>query len=140
MLTASIGIATGFPDSAEQLLQDADLALYKAKALGKNGYAVFESAMQTAAQDRMQLEADLAGALADEQFSLVYQPMLDLESERIVGVEALLRWNHPTAGVVQPGRVHPDRRGERPDRPDSGAGCSSGPARRARLGARGATR
>jgi EAL domain-containing protein (putative c-di-GMP-specific phosphodiesterase class I) len=102
MVTASIGIATGFPDSAEQLLQDADLALYKAKALGKNGYAVFESAMQTDAQDRMQLEVDLAGALAGEQFSLVYQPMLDLESERIVGVEALLRWHHPTAGVVRP--------------------------------------
>ena len=102
MLTASIGIATGFPDSAEQLLQDADLALYKAKALGKNGFAIFESAMQTDAQDRMQLEVDLAGALAGEQFSLVYQPMLDLESERIVGVEALLRWNHPTAGVVRP--------------------------------------
>jgi diguanylate cyclase (GGDEF)-like protein len=102
MLTVSIGIATGFPDSAEQLLQDADLALYKAKALGKNGYAVFDSAMQTDAQDRMQLEADLADALADEQFSLLYQPMFELESERIVGVEALLRWNHPTAGVVQP--------------------------------------
>jgi diguanylate cyclase (GGDEF)-like protein len=102
MLTASVGIATGFPTSAEQLLQDADLALYKAKALGKNGFAVFESAMQTAAQDRIELEADLAGALAAEQFALVYQPMLDLESERIVGVEALLRWNHPTAGSISP--------------------------------------
>jgi diguanylate cyclase (GGDEF)-like protein len=102
MLTASVGIATGFPTSAEELLLEADLALHKAKALGKNGYAVFESAMQTAAQNRMQLEVDLTDALAAEQFSLVYQPMLDLESERVVGVEALLRWNHPTGGVISP--------------------------------------
>ena len=102
ILTASIGIATGFPTSAEQLLKDADLALHKAKAIGKNGYAVFESAMQTAAQNRMQLEVDLADALAGEQFSLVYQPMLELDSERVVGVEALLRWNHPTAGAISP--------------------------------------
>jgi EAL domain-containing protein (putative c-di-GMP-specific phosphodiesterase class I) len=101
-LSASVGIATGFPSNAEQLLQDADLALYEAKALGKNGFAVFESKMQAAAQSRIQLEADLAGALDAEQFALVYQPILDLESEQIVGVEALLRWNHPTAGVIGP--------------------------------------
>jgi diguanylate cyclase (GGDEF)-like protein len=101
MLTASIGIATGFPDSAEALLLDADLALFKAKAVGKNRYALFESSMQTAARDRMQLESDLEGALQAGQFSLVYQPLLDLASERTVGVEALLRWNHP-AGLVRP--------------------------------------
>jgi diguanylate cyclase (GGDEF)-like protein len=101
-LTASIGIATGLPASAEALLLDADLALFKAKALGKNGYALFESTMQTDAQDRMRLELDLAGALEGQQFSLVYQPMLDLDSERVVGVEALLRWNHPSAGLVRP--------------------------------------
>jgi diguanylate cyclase (GGDEF)-like protein len=102
ILTASIGIATGLPANAEALLLDADLALFKAKALGKNGYALFESAMQTDAQDRMRLELDLAGALEAKQFSLVYQPMLDLDSERVVGVEALLRWNHPSAGLVRP--------------------------------------
>ncbi len=101
-LTASIGIATGRPASAEDLMQDADLALYKAKAVGKNGYVQFESAMHTAAQDRMHLEMDLAGALAADQMFLVYQPMLDLKSERVVGVEALLRWRHPTAGVIPP--------------------------------------
>ncbi len=101
-ITASIGIATGLPVTAEDLLQDADLALYKAKALGKNGYATFESGMQTAANDRMHLELDLAAALADDQFFVVYQPMLSLESERVVGVEALLRWRHPRSGVVAP--------------------------------------
>jgi len=102
LLTASIGIAAGRPGSAEALLQDADLALYKAKAAGKNRYVTFESSMQAAAQDRIHLEMDLAGALAGDQLFLVYQPMLDLESEKVVGVEALLRWRHPTAGVIGP--------------------------------------
>ncbi len=101
-ITASIGIATGRPGSAEDLMQDADLALYKAKAIGKNGYVKFESAMQTAAQDRINLEIDLADALERHQLFLAYQPMLDLESERVVGVEALLRWRHPVSGVIPP--------------------------------------
>lgn len=101
-LTASIGIATGRPASAEDLMADADLALYKAKAVGKNGYVQFESAMHTAAQDRIHLEMDLAGALGAGQMFLVYQPMLDLHSEKVVGVEALLRWRHPTEGVISP--------------------------------------
>jgi EAL domain-containing protein (putative c-di-GMP-specific phosphodiesterase class I) len=83
-------------------MQDADLALYKAKAIGKNGYVKFESAMHTAAQDRIRLEVDLQEAIDAEQFFLVYQPMLDLASERVVGVEALLRWNHPTGGSIPP--------------------------------------
>jgi diguanylate cyclase (GGDEF)-like protein len=101
-ITASIGIATGRPASAEDLMQDADLALHKAKAIGNNGYVKFESAMQVAAQDRIHLEMDLAEALDLDQFFLVYQPMLDLESERVVGVEALLRWRHPVSGVIPP--------------------------------------
>jgi diguanylate cyclase (GGDEF)-like protein len=101
-LTASIGIATGKATSAEGLMADADLALYKAKAVGKNGYVQFESAMHTAAQDRIHLEMDLADALAADQMFLVYQPMLDLQSEKVVGVEALLRWRHPALGVIPP--------------------------------------
>jgi diguanylate cyclase (GGDEF)-like protein len=101
-ITASIGIATGRPASAEALLQDADLALYRAKAVGKNGYVKFESAMHTDAQDRIHLEMDLAAALDADEFFLVYQPMLDLENEQVVGVEALLRWCHPVSGVIPP--------------------------------------
>jgi diguanylate cyclase (GGDEF)-like protein len=101
-ITVSVGVATGRPGSAEDLMQDADLALYRAKAAGKNGYVKFESAMQTAAQDRIHLEMELASAFEQKQFFLVYQPMLDLESERVVGVEALLRWNHPLGGVIAP--------------------------------------
>jgi diguanylate cyclase (GGDEF)-like protein len=102
LVTASIGIATGRPASAEDLMQDADLALYKAKALGKDGYVKFETAMQTAAQDRIHLEMDLGNALAADQLFLVYQPMLDLEHERVVGVEALLRWRHRSGEVIPP--------------------------------------
>ncbi len=101
-ITASIGIATGRPKSSEAFMQDADLALYKAKAAGGDGYVKFESAMQAAARDRMRLELDLASALEHQQLFLVYQPMLDLESERVVGVEALLRWRHPVSGVIAP--------------------------------------
>jgi diguanylate cyclase (GGDEF)-like protein len=101
-VTASIGIATGLPSSAENLLQDANVALYKAKSAGKDHYVLFESAMQTAAQDRIHLEMDLGEALEADQFFLLYQPMLDLESELVVGVEALLRWQHPTRGVIAP--------------------------------------
>ncbi len=106
-ITASIGVATGLPISAEHLLQDADVALYQAKAVGKDGYVLFESAMQTAAQDRIHLEMDLSEALDAGQLFLVYQPIVDLENQRVVGVEALLRWRHPTRGVIEPERFIP---------------------------------
>jgi diguanylate cyclase (GGDEF)-like protein len=101
-VTASIGIATGRPPSAEELMQDAHLALHKAKAAGKDGYVKFESAMQTASRDRIDLQMDLGNALDAEELFLLYQPMLDLENERVVGVEALLRWNHPEGETVPP--------------------------------------
>jgi predicted signal transduction protein with EAL and GGDEF domain len=83
------------------------LALYKAKAVGKNGYVLFESAMQTVPQDRIHLEMDLADALDRDQLFLVYQPMLDLRNEQVVGVEALLRWGHPERSVISPDAVIP---------------------------------
>jgi len=101
-VTASIGIATGRPASAEELMQDAHLALNKAKAAGKDGYIKFESAMQTALRDRIDLQMDLGNALDAEELFLLYQPMLDLENERVVGVEALLRWSHPAGETVAP--------------------------------------
>jgi diguanylate cyclase (GGDEF)-like protein len=101
-VTASVGVTSGLPATAEELLEDADLAMCKAKAAGKDGYVLFESAMQTDARDRMQLEMDLAGALQADQLFLVYQPVLDLASGRPVSVEALLRWRHPTRGVIAP--------------------------------------
>ncbi len=101
-ITASIGIATGLPNSAEDLLRDADLAMYQAKAMGKGGYVVFESAMQAAAQDRTELEMGLADALDAGQFSLLYQPIVELDTQRVAAAEALLRWRHPTRGDTSP--------------------------------------
>jgi diguanylate cyclase (GGDEF)-like protein len=101
-LTASIGIALGERASAAELLSDADIALYEAKAAGKNYYMLFQSSMQTAAQDRLTLEMDLAEALEQRQLFLQYQPTFDLQSERVIGVEALIRWRHPTRGVIPP--------------------------------------
>jgi diguanylate cyclase (GGDEF)-like protein len=101
-LTASIGIATGIRASATELLRDADIALYEAKAAGKDCFVPFETQMHTAVQDHHRLEMDLREALARHQFSLVYQPIFNLSGGQTTGVEALLRWNHPRRGVVQP--------------------------------------
>jgi diguanylate cyclase (GGDEF)-like protein len=101
-LTASIGIAAGARSSATELLRDADIALYGAKAAGKDCFVVFRPEMHTVVQDRLLLEMDLREALAAQQYFLVYQPIFNLASGAPTGVEALLRWRHPTKGVVQP--------------------------------------
>jgi len=101
-ITASIGVAYGERRSAEELLADADIALYAAKTAGKNRFVLFESAMQTAAQDRMTLELDLGDALEAGELFLAYQPMFDLRSMTATGVEALLRWRHPSRGIIGP--------------------------------------
>ncbi|HST69378.1 MAG TPA: EAL domain-containing protein [Solirubrobacterales bacterium] len=99
---ASIGIATGHRPSAEELLRDADIAMYRAKWGGKSHYLVFESGMEDEVQSRLELEMDLQGALANEEFFLVYQPTFDLQTMTPTGVEALLRWRRPGRGVSQP--------------------------------------
>jgi diguanylate cyclase (GGDEF)-like protein/PAS domain S-box-containing protein len=101
-VSASIGIATGDRPSAQELLRDADIALFRAKAAGRDGSVLFEPAMQAAAVDRLELKSDLDSALANDQFFLLYQPIFDLESRHIRGVEALIRWQHPTRGVISP--------------------------------------
>jgi diguanylate cyclase (GGDEF)-like protein len=101
-VTASIGIAMGERASAEDLLRDADIAMYQAKWDGRNRYVVFESGMQDAVQSRMELEMDLREALERDEFFLVYQPTFDLRNMSPTGVEALIRWNSPERGLVQP--------------------------------------
>ena len=101
-VTASIGIAEGRRATPDELLRDADVALYRAKAAGKKCAVVFAPAMQEAVDDSRNLEADLHAALGAGQFFLLYQPTFNLSSGAFTGVEALLRWRHPTRGVIQP--------------------------------------
>jgi len=102
---ASIGISLYPQDAAtrEQLFQAADTAMYRAKAAGRNRYRFFEPGMTQQAQARMTLEMALRPALARREFELHYQPRVDLRSMQVVGMEALLRWNHPELGRVAPG-------------------------------------
>jgi diguanylate cyclase (GGDEF)-like protein len=101
-ITASIGIAVGDRISPSELLRDADIALYRAKAAGKNCCVVFEPEMHTAVQDRISLESDLHDALVHNEFFLEYQPIFELRGKQIVGTEALIRWRHATRGLLQP--------------------------------------
>jgi len=103
-VSASIGI-TLYPtdgDSVEQLIRNADQAMYAAKNLGRNRYSYFTSALQEAAQTRQRVITDLREALAQRQFELYFQPIVDLASNRIVKAEALLRWRHPLHGIISP--------------------------------------
>jgi len=104
---ASIGIAVGLRDSAEELLRDADIALYASKEAGKNRFVIFEAEMQVAMRSRHELEMDLQAAIGTEQFFLLYQPIFNLDDMSVVGVEALLRWNHPARGLLQPDEFIP---------------------------------
>jgi diguanylate cyclase (GGDEF)-like protein/PAS domain S-box-containing protein len=107
--TASIGIAlssTGY-EKSEDILRDADIAMYRAKLEGRSRYEVFDRNMHQQAVRTLQVETDLRRALERQEFRLFYQPIIGLESGRIVGFEALLRWEHPTAGLVMPGDFVP---------------------------------
>ncbi len=106
-VTVSIGSAEGDRPTPGRLLQDADIALYQAKAAGKACAVAFSPSMQEAIDGRRGLEIDLDGALAAEQFFLVYQPTIDLRSGLYTGVEALLRWRHPERGVIGPDQFIP---------------------------------
>ncbi len=101
-ITASIGIAEGARTQPEELLRDADIALYRAKATGKQRAVVFSPSMQEDVNEHRLLEVDLHGALEAGQFFLRYQPTVDLSTGAFTGVEALLRWRHPERGVVMP--------------------------------------
>ncbi|HXW59766.1 MAG TPA: EAL domain-containing protein [Solirubrobacteraceae bacterium] len=101
-ITASVGISLGDRATAEEMLHDADIAMHRAKWDGKDRYVVFESGMRAAVQVQMELEMDLRDALKNGEYFLVYQPTFDLRAMRPTGMEALLRWNNPARGVVQP--------------------------------------
>jgi diguanylate cyclase (GGDEF)-like protein/PAS domain S-box-containing protein len=103
-VSGSIGISV-FPDNGEEvseLLRKADLALYSIKQAGKKGFQFFDKSMEDAHRKRVTIEQGLSSALEAEELFLVYQPMVDLRLRRIAAVEALLRWNSPALGLVQP--------------------------------------
>jgi diguanylate cyclase (GGDEF)-like protein/PAS domain S-box-containing protein len=108
-IRASIGIAvSGGPDeSAEEILRNADVAMYAAKAHGKSRYEVFEPRMHASAVERLELEGDLQRALEADELFLAFQPIVALSDGRIVGAEALIRWNHPRRGSVSPAEFIP---------------------------------
>ena len=102
--STSVGIAIAPFDAPDggTLLRNADLALYRAKEAGRGTFAFFEESLNLRAQDRRRLETDLRVALERGEFELYYQPLFDLESNRIGSFEALIRWNHPQRGLVSP--------------------------------------
>lgn len=102
VLTASIGVAFGRYETHEDMLRDARLALTSAKAAGKDRYTLFNANMRTVIEGRAVLEAELNTALEQQQFFLLYQPIFDLSTRRVAGVEALIRWRHPTQDMLSP--------------------------------------
>jgi diguanylate cyclase (GGDEF)-like protein/PAS domain S-box-containing protein len=108
-IAVSIGIAFGCDASVDrdELLRHADIALYRAKAKGKNRYDVFDETMHDAVLKRIELDADLRHAIDREEFVLYYQPTISLETGAILGVEALIRWQHPERGLVSPAEFIP---------------------------------
>lgn len=105
LATASIGIAV-YPedgDTPEELIRNADIAMYQTKAQGKDGYVEFQASMNTHHVERISLENDLRLALKQgDQFELHFQPQINLSQARVIGLEALIRWNHPTQGLISP--------------------------------------
>jgi diguanylate cyclase (GGDEF)-like protein len=108
-INASIGIVWGLADyeNAEYLLRDADAAMYRAKASGKGQYRWFEPAMHNHALHLLQLESDLRLSLVRDEFQVYYQPIVELHKRTMVGFEALVRWQHPTRGLVTPDHFIP---------------------------------
>ena len=109
MVSASIGIAMARPPAAnaDQLLKNADMALYRAKSEGRATYRFFSAEMHSEFQARLTLETDLREALNRREFELFYQPIFNLASNRVTGFEALLRWQCPTQGLISPAKFIP---------------------------------
>jgi diguanylate cyclase (GGDEF)-like protein/PAS domain S-box-containing protein len=107
--SASIGIAFGNNDynQAEEILRDADIAMYRAKTKGKACHQIFDQTMHDEARNRLHIEREMRQALEQKEFCLYYQPIVDLKTGILAGFESLIRWNHPVRGMVSPGEFIP---------------------------------
>ena len=107
-VAASIGVTFSRPDdTTEELLRNADIAMYNAKSAGKGRHVVFQPHMQEVLRERLRLEEEIGRALEREEFFIEFQPVIDLNTRGLLGVEALVRWRHPEHGVILPGRFIP---------------------------------
>ena len=102
--TLSMGIVLSTPNyqQASDVIRDADIAMYRAKVQGKNSYHFFDVSMHTQAQARLVLETELRKALEQEEFAVYYQPVFEISDKHLVGFEAVVRWQHPTRGLISP--------------------------------------
>jgi len=106
-VSVGIALSSGAYDKPEEIIRNADMAMYRAKTAGVTRYEVFDEAMQSAALERLRLETDLQRAVQREEFFLLYQPIVSLSSGRIEAFEALVRWNHPERGPISPDAFMP---------------------------------
>ena len=124
-VTASVGVAMGSASEVDvnDLVRDADTAMYVVKTSGKDSVQHFAPSMHERARERFSLQADLQAALERSELLLFYQPIHETSDGRLKGFEALIRWSHPSRGLIAPRALHPAGRGERADRPDRALGA-----------------
>ncbi|TMA16280.1 MAG: diguanylate cyclase [Deltaproteobacteria bacterium] len=134
--SASVGIAVGKPELSkpDDLLRDADVALYRAKDLGRSRYVLYNPSMRTRAREQLQFETDLRRALGRNELRIVFQPIVSLATGAATGCEALVEWQHPTRGRIPPSSSPWRRRPASSSR--SGTGCCASLASRRRRGRR----
>ena len=138
VVTVSVGIvmADARYQRAEDMVRDADTAMYRAKDRGKARCEIFDTSMLLAAEERLLIESDLRRAIERQEFQLHYQPIVTLSDQRLSGFEALVRWQHPDPRARSAQRLHPDRRRDGPDRADRAVGAPGGLPPDARMGQR----
>jgi len=106
-MCTGIVVFPGNGDDSESMLQHAEKSMYDVKEDGRNNYQFFKPSIQNSSMNRLSMESEMRKAIEREEFVLYYQPQIDIESGRVVGMEALIRWIHPEKGLVPPFQLHP---------------------------------